>query len=173
MNSSSPQCLFGNKLLLLLLSRFSRVRLCATPWTAAYQAPPSMGFSRQQYWSGVPLPSGNKLHTHKQNWSSQEQNFEYLDLVLSFFWSSLYWYIHTHIVYIIFIFMCVCVSCSVWLFATPWTIVHQAPLSMEILQERILEWVAIPFSRESSRPRDRTFVSCISGRFFTILAVCI
>ena len=31
----------------------------ATPWTAAYQAPPSMGFSRQEYWSGVPLPSPN------------------------------------------------------------------------------------------------------------------
>ena len=44
-------------LLLLLLSRLSRVRLCATPWTAAYQAPPSMGFSRQEYWSGLPLPS--------------------------------------------------------------------------------------------------------------------
>ena len=35
----------------------SRVRLLATPWTAAYQAPPSIGFSRQEYWSGVPLPS--------------------------------------------------------------------------------------------------------------------
>ena len=34
-----------------------RVRLFTTPWTAAYQAPPSMGFSRQEYWSGVPLPS--------------------------------------------------------------------------------------------------------------------
>ena len=44
-------------LLLLLLSRFSHVRLLATPWTAAYQAPPSMGFSRQENWSGVPLPS--------------------------------------------------------------------------------------------------------------------
>jgi len=33
----------------------SRVRLLATPWTAAYQAPPSMGFSRQEYWSGVPV----------------------------------------------------------------------------------------------------------------------
>ena len=42
---------------MLLLSHFSRVRLCATPWTAAFQAPPSMGFSRQEYWSGVPLPS--------------------------------------------------------------------------------------------------------------------
>ena len=35
----------------------SHVRLLATPWTAAYQAPPPMGFSRQEYWSGVPLPS--------------------------------------------------------------------------------------------------------------------
>ena len=35
----------------------SRVRLLVTPWTAAYQSPPSMGFSRQKYWSGVPLPS--------------------------------------------------------------------------------------------------------------------
>ena len=35
----------------------SRVWLLATPWIAAYQAPPSMGFSRQEYWSGVPLPS--------------------------------------------------------------------------------------------------------------------
>ena len=35
----------------------SRVRLLATPWTAAYLAPPSMGLSRQEHWSGVPLPS--------------------------------------------------------------------------------------------------------------------
>ena len=39
----------------------SRVRLCATPWTAAYQAPQSMGFSRQEYWSGVPLPSPDEV----------------------------------------------------------------------------------------------------------------
>ena len=41
--------------LLLLLSRFSRVRLCATPETAAHQAPPSLGFSRQEHWSGLPF----------------------------------------------------------------------------------------------------------------------
>ena len=35
----------------------SRVRLLATPWTTAHQAPPSVGFSRQEYWSGAPLPS--------------------------------------------------------------------------------------------------------------------
>ena len=44
-------------LLLLLLSRFSRVWLCATPETAAHQAPPSLGFSRQENWSGLPFPS--------------------------------------------------------------------------------------------------------------------
>ena len=40
--------------MLLLLSRFSHIQLLATSWTAAYQAPPSMGFSRQEYWSGMP-----------------------------------------------------------------------------------------------------------------------
>ena len=39
----------------------SHVQHLATPWTAAYQAPPSMGFSRQEYWSGVPLPSPSTL----------------------------------------------------------------------------------------------------------------
>jgi len=41
----------------------SHVRLLATPWTAAYQAPPSVGFSRQEYWSGVPLPSPGMENT--------------------------------------------------------------------------------------------------------------
>jgi len=44
-------------LLLLLLNRFSRVRLCVTPQTAAHQAPLSLGFSRQEYWSGLLFPS--------------------------------------------------------------------------------------------------------------------
>ena len=44
-------------LLLLLLSRFSHVRLCLTPETEARQAPPFLGFSRQEHWSGLPFPS--------------------------------------------------------------------------------------------------------------------
>ena len=50
---------------LLLLSPFSRVRLCATPETEANQAPPSLGFSRQEHWSGLPCPS--PIH-ESQNW---------------------------------------------------------------------------------------------------------
>ena len=43
------------------MKSLSRVRLFATPWTVAHQAPPSMGFSRQEYWSGVPFPSPGDL----------------------------------------------------------------------------------------------------------------
>ena len=46
----------------------SHVRLLATPWTAAYQAPPSMGFSRHEYWSGVPLPSPPVNPKGNQSW---------------------------------------------------------------------------------------------------------
>ena len=46
----------------------SRVRLLATPWPTAYQAPPSMGFSRQEYWRGVPLPSPASMSNTLNNW---------------------------------------------------------------------------------------------------------
>ena len=55
----------------------SRVRLLATPWTAVYQAPPSMGFSRQEYWSGVPLPSP-VLYRHVANSIHCQQRMLYL-----------------------------------------------------------------------------------------------
>ena len=78
-------------LLLLLLSRFSHVLLFPTPWTAAYQDPPSMRFSRQEYWSGVPLPSPQydceaALKTHlefidmKLEWVVQNRAKRELDL---------------------------------------------------------------------------------------------
>ena len=56
----------------------SRVRLFSTPWTAAYQAPLSMGFSRQEYWSGVPLPSPwTPLNSGKQTvWRIPSGNLE-------------------------------------------------------------------------------------------------
>ena len=60
---NSPTCggnvnwYYGKRMLLLLLSRFSRVRLCATPETAAHQAPLSLGFSRREHWSGLPFSS--------------------------------------------------------------------------------------------------------------------
>ena len=73
-----------------------------------------------------------------------------------------------------FTFYCVCMLrhfSHAWLFATLWTIACQASLSMGILQARILEWVAIPFSQGSSQPRDRTQVSCTAGRLYTVWAI--
>ena len=55
---------FSIPLLLLLLSRFSRVRLCATPLMEAQQAPLFLGFSRQEHWSGLSFPS--PMHESKK-----------------------------------------------------------------------------------------------------------
>ena len=56
------------KSMLLLLSRFSRVQLCATSEMAAHQAPPSLEFSRQEHWSGLPFPSP-RHESEKWKWS--------------------------------------------------------------------------------------------------------
>ena len=60
-------------LLLLLLSRFSHVRLCATPEMTAHQAPSSLGFSRQEHWSGLPFPSPSGPITP---WKIDEETME-------------------------------------------------------------------------------------------------
>ena len=67
---------------------------------------------------------------------------------------------------------CTAMLSHVQLFATPWTVARQAPLSMSmgILQARILEWVAMSSSRGSSQSRDRTQVSHVAGGFFTVWA---
>ena len=66
--STNTEILKLTLLLLLLLSCFSRVWLCATPETAAHQAPLSLGFSRQEHWSGLPFPS--PMHeSEKSKWS--------------------------------------------------------------------------------------------------------
>ena len=103
----------------------SRVRLFVTPWTVAYQAPPSMGFSRQEYWSGLSFPS-----------LSQDKESEVGQLCLT---------------------LCDPMDCGL-----PGSSIHG------ILQARLLEWVAISFSRGSSQPRDRTQVSHIAGRCFNL-----
>ena len=57
-------------LLKVKVKSLSRVRLFAIPWTVAYQAPPSTGFSRQEYWSGLPFPSpGNLPNPGIEPWS--------------------------------------------------------------------------------------------------------
>ena len=60
-DSLRPWGLQPTRLLPWKVKSLSHARLLATPWTAAHQVPPSMGFSRQEYWSGVPFPSPGDL----------------------------------------------------------------------------------------------------------------
>ena len=59
------------------MKSLSRVQLLATPWTAAHQAPRSMGFSRQEYWSGVPLPSPEKALKDSKSFSGSFREHTY------------------------------------------------------------------------------------------------
>ena len=65
-------------------------------------------------------------------------------------------------------YKCVLVTQSCPTLGDPWTVSPPGSSVHGILQARILEWVTIPFSRRSFPPKDRTWVSCIAGRFFTI-----
>ena len=68
-------------LLLLLLSHFSRVWLCATPETAAHQAPPSLGFSRQEHWSVLPFPS--PMHESAWKWKGKVKSLSRVRLLVT------------------------------------------------------------------------------------------
>ena len=137
----------------------SRVRLFATLWTVAHQGPPSMGFSRQEYWSELPFPSPGDLPDPWIKLSSPTLQADALTSEPP--GKPIYVYICAYICIVLVTqlcpFLCNPVDCSC-----------QAPLSIVILQARRLEWIAIPFSRGSSPSRDQTQVSCIAGRFFTI-----
>ena len=138
-------------LLPLPLNHFSHVRLFATPWTAAYQAPPSVGFSRQEYWSGVPLPSPLNDHAPAAAAKSlqscptlcdpidgsppgspipgilQARILEWVAISFSNAWK---WKVKVK-------------SFSrVWLFATPRTAAYQAPPSMGFSRQEY--WSGLP-----------------------------
>ena len=123
------------------------------PWTVAHQAPLSIGFSRQEHWSGLPFPSpgdlpdpgieptspalaGGFFNTEPQGKSLCTGVYKVAQSCTNL--------------------------CDTMHHSLPGSSVHR------ILQARTLEWVAFPFSRGSSQPRDQTQVSCIVGRFFTI-----
>ena len=169
---------------------------------AAHQAPPSLGFSRQEHWSGLSFPSA--MHeSEKWKWSrSVVQSCPTLSDpmdcslpgspvhgifqarvlewgVIKYPWAlpksgSIFMHSicnrHNYNDYLINVYAVLSRSVLSNSCVTPWTVAHQAPLSMGILQAIILEWVAMPSSRGSSQPRHQTQVSCIAGRFFTVWA---
>ena len=91
------------------------------------------------------------------------------------FWSLRSFHMPSHTIHVsISVCVCVCARAhtlgrfsGVWLFATPWTAARQAPLSMRVLQARTLGWVAMPSSRGSSWPRNRTWSLTLRRLVFT------
>jgi len=86
----------------------SHVRLLSTPWTAAYQAPPSMGFSRQEYWSGVPLPSPPWWPTCPLSLTTSSNGV--LWLLLHMFWEVIFQF---HLLFLIAVFHFIALQCCI------------------------------------------------------------
>ena len=176
----------------------SHVRLFATPWTVAYQDPQSMGFSRQEYWSGLPFPSPGES-SWPRDWTQVSRIVGRRFTVwatrtwIMFFWN----YLAFSIIQWMFAIWSLaplpflnpaCTSRSsqfTYCWSLAWRILSTTLLACDesesclvmsdslltswvpgILQARILEWVADPFSRGSFQPRDQTHVSHIASGFF-------
>ena len=136
----------------------------------APQAPLSMEFSRQEYWHGLPCPSPGDLPDPgiKPRSPALQADFYHLS------WFIIKWHLALALIKSVpLIYACMPIHfslicdpglCDPMDCSPPGSSVHG------ILQARILEWVAISFSRESSRPRDRTQISRIAGRRFNLWA---
>ena len=141
-----------------VLSRFSCVRLIATLWTVACQAPLSMGSSRQEYWNGysIPVLLQGIVPTRGSN----------PHLLCLLHWQEVSLPIAPSGLFVKILCSCSVMSdlCNPMDYSSPGSSVHG------ILQTRKLEWAAISFSRVSSQFGDWTRVSYIVGRFFTVWA---
>ena len=154
-------------------------------WTVAHQVPLSMGFSRQEYWSGLPFPSpgdlphpgikpislmspalAGKFFTTSTTWEAFNNLtifcfyfFLLYIIVILFSHLSIYIYIYLYVREVAQSCPTLCdpMDCSL-----PGSSVHG------IFQAIVLEWIAISFSNGSSQPRDRTRVSRIVDRRFTV-----
>ena len=119
------------------------------------QYPLSMGISRQEYWSGLPFPPPGSL---------PDPGIESGSLLPPSVAGGFFTMCHTYANW----GLCVCVPRCVWLFAFPLDCSQPGFSVHGGFQARILKWVATPFSRGSSQPRNQTWVSCSAGRFFAI-----
>ena len=142
--------------MLLLLSLFSRVRLCATPEMAAHQAPPSLGFSRQEHWSGLPFPSPmHESESEVAQWcptlsdpmdcSPPGSSVHGIFQARALEWGAI----------ALSVFVCMLSQFSrVQLSVTPWSVARQAPLSMRFSRQEYWSGLLCPSPGGSSQPRD-------------------
>ena len=160
----------------------------ATPWTVACQAPLSMSFSRQEYWGGLLFASPGDLPNPgikpaspamAGRFVNTESSGQHIYIVVLYQMLSPYSLLqntecsslcHTIGPCCLSFYTCL-VTQSCPTLCNPMDCIPSGPSVYGIFQARILEWVAISFSRGSSGPRDRIHVSCIAGRFFTRSAI--
>ena len=138
---------------------FSCLPTCVTPWTTACQAALSMVFCRPERWSGLQFPPlGDLPHPRIEPKTPVSSALAGGPL--------------SHFERLLKDLCCAVLSHSVvpdsW--ETLWTVAHQGPLYMGILQARILQWVVMASSRASSQLWDQTHVSLFADVFFTIWA---
>ena len=151
---------FSLLIVLCMLSCLSHIWLFVTLWTVAHQAPLSIGFSRQGYWSGLPYtPPGDLLDP-----GIEPKSLTLPALADRFFTTSATWEAHSFIIQLQ----------NIWLknwrseshsvmFDSLWPHGY----TVHGILQALLEWVVFPFSRGSSQPKDQTQVSHIAGGFFT------
>ena len=116
----------------------SRVRLFATLWTVAYQAPPSRGFSRQEYWSGLPCPPPGDL---------ADPGIEPISPASPALQAG---HLPTEPPRKPYLGLCALLLSRVQLFATLWTVAYQAPLSMGFSRQEY--WSGLPFPSPGDLP---------------------
>ena len=139
-----------------MLNHFSCVKFFVTVWTVACQVPLSMGFSRQGYWSRLPCPLPGDLPD-----SGIEPAFLMSPaLAGGFFTTSATWEAEVKLL----VAQSCLTLCDPMVCSPPGSSVHR------ILKARILEWVAIPFSKGFPWSREGTRISCIAGGVFTVWA---
>ena len=119
----------------LTFKSLSRVRLFATPWTVAYQVPPFIGFSRQEYWSGLPFPSPGDLPDPISEIKLGSPTFQ-ADALTSEPPGNHKMKVKS-------------LSC-VRLFATPWMVAYKAPQSMGFSRQEY--WSGLPFPSPGDLP---------------------
>ena len=133
--------------------------LFVTDWTVARQAPLSIAFSRQEHWSGLLCPSPGDLPNpgikprlpvlHADSLPPEIPGKPHMcPCIRVYLCVYIYMYVYTYICMCVCVCVCVCICSVVFNSTSLCPVAHQAPVH-GILQAQILEWVAIPFSRES------------------------
>ena len=160
--TGSLQQHLSSEMFVVVVQSQSPIWLFATPWTIARQGPLSMGFPRQEYWSGLPFPSPGDLP-----YPGIEPTSLTCSTLASGFFLFLFFLTNfcLHSALQPFLFPpSIFYSVHVWLFATPWTIARQAPLPMGFPRQEYWSGLPFPTLRDLPDPGIKPESLALAGR---------